>query len=110
MPVSGSYQSTSLGRYNALLKRTLQRREFITLLGGLRPGRHIAHISVQKQRINGDALERAHRCLYDQTAETNGGFNAKVFANSGYAHRGYTARVRSSRGLWLWRGTLVRPL
>ena len=112
MPVSGplpKYQSGPI-QCSPLLKRTLQRREFITLLGGLRPGRHIAHISVQKQRINGDALERAHRCLYDQTAETIGGFNAKVFANSGYAHRGYTARVRSSRGLWLWRGTLVRPL
>ena len=107
MPVSGP--QSGLIQCSPLLKRTLQRREFITLLGGLRPGRHIAHISVQKQRINGDALERAHRCLYDQTAETIGGFNA-MFANSGYAHRGYTARVRSSRGLWLWRGTLVRPL
>ena len=108
----GPYQSASLGRYNALLclSAHYQRREFVTLLGGVRPSRHIAHISVQKQRINGDALERAHRCLYDQTAETIGGFNAKVFANSGYAHRGYTARVRSSRGLWLWRGTLVRRL
>src|SRR6266852_5410573 len=96
MPVSGLYQSTSLGRYNALLSLSahMQRREFITLLGGLRPDRHIAHISVEKQRINGDALERAHRCLYGQTAETIGGFNAKVFANSGYAHRGYTAQVR----------------
>jgi len=88
----------------------MQRREFIALLGGLCPGRHIAHISVQKQRINGDALERARRCLYDQAAETIGGFNAKVFANFGDAHRSFTARVLSSRGLWLWRGTLVRPL
>jgi hypothetical protein len=53
------YQSGPI-QCSPLLKCTLQRREFITLLGGLRPGRHIAHISVQKQRINGGAMERAH--------------------------------------------------